>query len=234
MPQQVEQDRSRKDPNQGTSTSTGRTHSDKGGAPAGRDGESRRGSGLSDADLVEGVKAGSEAHFNELYDRYFPRVYGFVHARMRSHSEAEEIAQEAFVSVLTSIDKYRGQASLISWIFGIAKNLSNNMIRRSSGQREKLSRIDPEHFVPQPSFGRGGPEEELGFQRYADSLRREIGSVSEWQVEIFEMRHLHDMSITEIARKTQRSSDAVRSSLYRIKKMMIEIAESEGGGLTTG
>ncbi|MCH2186335.1 RNA polymerase sigma factor [Myxococcota bacterium] len=133
-----------------------------------------------DAELVAGIKAGSEPHFNALYERYFSRVYAFAHSRMRSHSDAEEVSQETFVSVLTSIEKYRGQASLLSWIFGIAKNLSNNLIRKSSGQREKLGRIDPEHFVPQVSFGRGGPEEELTFQRYTKSLRREIEGVSEW------------------------------------------------------
>ena len=181
-----------------------------------------------DAVLVEGIKAGSEPHFNALYERYFSRVYAFAHSRMRSHSDAEEVSQETFVSVLTSIDKYRGQASLLSWIFGIAKNLSNNLIRKSSGQREKLGRVDPEHFIPQVSFGRGGPEEEFTFQRYAKSLRREIEGVSDWQVEIFEMRHLKDMSISEISEKTHRSSDAIRSSLYRIKKLMIEVAEIEG------
>ncbi len=181
-----------------------------------------------DTELVEGIKAGSEPHFNALYERYFARVYAFAHSRMRSHSDAEEVSQETFVSILTSIDKYRGQASLLSWIFGIAKNLSNNLIRKSSGQREKLGRVDPEHFVPQASFGRGGPEEEFTFQRYATSLRREIESVSDWQVEIFEMRHLKDMSISEISEKTHRSSDAIRSSLYRIKKLMIEVAENEG------
>ncbi|MCH2186334.1 hypothetical protein MK280_10730 [Myxococcota bacterium] len=42
------------------------------------------------------------------------------------------------------------------------------------------------------------------------------------------MRHLRDMSISEISEKTHRSSDAIRSSLYRIKKLMIEVAEVEG------
>ena len=183
---------------------------------------------MSDLELAEGIRAGGESHFNALYQRYFARVYAFSYSRMRSHSDAEEVTQETFVSVLTSIDKYRGQASLLSWVFGIAKNLSNNLIRKSSGQREKLGRVDPEHFMPRASFGRGGPEEEFTFQRYADSLRREIAGVSDWQVEIFEMRHLHDMSIPEIAKKTNRSSDAIRSSLYRIKKLMIEVADVEG------
>lgn len=183
---------------------------------------------LSDGELLEGLRAGSEPHFSALYERYFQRIYAFVHARVRSHSDAEEISQETFVSVFKSIESYRGQASLLSWIFGIAKNLANNSIRRSKNQREKLDTVDPQHFVPGPAFGRGSPDEELGFQRYASAVRDQMRSMSEWQLRIFEMRHLENLSIPEIARRTHRSNDAVRSSLYRIKRMMIEIAESGG------
>jgi len=184
---------------------------------------------LTDNELLDGLRAGSEPHFNALYERYFQRIYAFVHARIRSHADAEEIAQETFVSVFKSIDNYRGQASLLSWIFGIAKNLANNSIRRAKSQREKLDTVDPQHFVPGPAFGRGTPDEELGFQRYATAIREQMGAMSEWQMRIFEMRHLENLSIPDIARRTHRSNDAVRSSLYRIKRLMIEIAESGGG-----
>lgn len=184
---------------------------------------------LSDAELLEGLRTGSEAHFNTLYDRYFARIYAFVHGRIRSHSDAEEITQETFVSVFKSIENYRGQSSLLSWMFGIAKNLSNNAIRRAKSQREKLETVDPQRFVPGPAFGRGAPDEELGFHRYASAVRDQMGSMPEWQQRIFEMRHLENMSIPEIARRTQRSNDAVRSSLYRVKRMMLEVAESGRG-----
>jgi len=184
---------------------------------------------LSDQALLEGLRAASEPHFNALYERYFGRIYAFVHARVRNHADAEEITQETFVSVFKSIDNYRGQASLLSWIFGIAKNLANNAIRRSRAQREKLEVVDPEHFSPRPCFGAGAPDEEFEFQRYAEMIRGQMGALAKWQRRIFEMRHLENLSIPEIARRTHRSNDAVRSSLYRIKRMMLEAAESGGG-----
>ena len=101
---------------------------------------------LSDQELLEGIRRSSEPHFNELYEQYFQRIYGFVHAR-RNHADAEEITQETFVSVFRSIDHYRGQASLLSWIFGIAKNLANNAIRRAQNQRQKFDSVEPEHFA---------------------------------------------------------------------------------------
>jgi RNA polymerase sigma-70 factor (ECF subfamily) len=185
---------------------------------------------LSDQELLEGIRKASERHFNELYNRYFKRIYAFVHGRLRNHADAEEITQETFVSVFRSIENYRGQASLLSWIFGIAKNLSNNSIRRAQNQRQKFDSVEPEHFVPNPSLGACAPDDELHMQRYVQTIREQLESLAEWQRGVFEMRHFENLSIPEIARRTDRSNDAVRSSLYRIKRMMIESAELDGGG----
>lgn len=186
----------------------------------------------SDQELLEGIRRASEPHFNELYERYFKRIYSFVHGRVRNHADAEEIAQDTFVSVFRSIENYRGQASLLSWIFGIAKNLANNSIRRSQNQRQKLESVEPDYFIPKPSLGTGSPDEELLMRRYVQIVREQLDSLAEWQRGIFEMRHFENLSIPEIAIRTDRSNDAIRSSLYRIKKMMIDTAELDGGDRT--
>ena len=183
---------------------------------------------LSDLELVAGVQRASEVHFNELYNRYFKRIYGFVHGRLRNHADTEEVTQETFVTIFKSIENYRGQSSLLSWMFGIAKNLSNNMIRRSQNQRDRFESVDKEHFTPNPSIGQGAPDEDLSLHRYAEAIRGRMSSLPDWQCRIFEMRHLENMSIPEIARISRRSNDAVRSSLYRVKKLIFEAVDSGG------
>ena len=183
---------------------------------------------LSDQQLVDGVRQASETHFNELYERYFKRIYSFVHGRLRNHADAEEVTQETFVTIFRSIENYRGQSSLLSWMFGIAKNLSNNTIRRSQNQRERFESVDKEHFTPKPSIGHGAPDEDLSLQRYAHAISSRMAKLPEWQRRIFEMRHLENMSIPEIAECSARSNDAVRSSLYRIKKLIFDAIESGG------
>jgi DNA-directed RNA polymerase specialized sigma24 family protein len=68
----------------------------------------------------------------------------------------------------------------------------------------------------------------LSLRRYAEAVDARLGTISSWQSEIFAMRHLDDMSIREISSKTHRSSDAVRSSLYRVKRLFLEAAELSG------
>ncbi|MCP4039723.1 MAG: RNA polymerase sigma factor [bacterium] len=91
---------------------------------------------LSDLELIEGIKRQSEVHFNELYSRYFQRIYNFVYGRIRSHADTEEIVQETFTVVFSSIEKYSGRSSLLSWVYGIAKNTTNNSLRQSKNNTQ--------------------------------------------------------------------------------------------------
>lgn len=180
---------------------------------------------LSDADLVKGILAADDVCFNVLYERYFNRVYAYSYRRLRNHSDAEEVTQETFMTVFRSISNFRGQSTLLSWIFGVARNLSNNSLRRFQGQREKFESVSPDHFAPNSSIGNAAPDDELNMRRYVDAIRSEMEELPTWQRRIFEMRHLENMSISEISAQTQRSSDAVRSSLYRMKRMIFEAVD---------
>ena len=176
-------------------------------------------------DFIAGLRDGSEKHFNELYDRYFKRIYSFAFARVHNHADAEEIAQETFIAVLRSVDAYSGRSSLLSWIYGIAKNTANNHLRRQKTQQERLDSLDPEVGGPTPSLATADPSESFDMRVYADSLETKLDALAPWQVEIFCMRHLENLSIPEICDRTERSSDAVRSSLYRVKRVFFEAAE---------
>lgn len=183
---------------------------------------------MSDEELLNGIRSQSEAHFAELYNRYFQRIYSFVYTRMRNHAETEEVVQETFLAVFRSFERYRGQSSLLSWIYGIAKNTANNSIRRSKSQNERIDLADEEDLSPRSSLGVGTPGEQLDFHRFQDQLAHRLEALADWQTEIFEMRHFENLSIPEISRRTKRSSDAVRSSLYRVKRIFFEAAQASG------
>jgi len=182
-------------------------------------------SSSTDQELLDGIRAGSDLHFAELYDRYFQRIYNFVFARTRNHAETEEIVQETFLAVFRSFENYRGQSSLLSWVYGIAKNTTNNSLRRAKSQHERVELAYEEDLVPRPSIEEGMPDEQLDLSRFRELLTEQLDSLSAWQAEIFEMRHFENLSIPEISARTSRSSDAVRSSLYRVKRMFIEAAD---------
>lgn len=183
---------------------------------------------LSDAELVQGIRLKSERHFNELYERYFQRIFNFTRVRVHNQADAEEITQETFTAVFRSIDAFRGDSALLTWIFGIARNSINNHLRRLRVQEERLDAAAREMPRPAPSVELCKPDEQLVIREQVESIREELESISRWQVEVFRMRHMEDLPICEIARRTERSEDAVRSSLYRVKRALVEAVKATG------
>jgi len=179
-----------------------------------------------DRKLVERIRSGSELDFNRLYERYFQRIYSFAYTRLRNHADTEEVVQETFTAVFRSIEAFRGQSTLLSWIYGIAKNTVNNHLRRSRNQELRHERA-AHQVTDSGSFAHGTPEEHLNLRRTVDEINDRLRSVARWQTEVFLLRHVEDLPIQEIAERTERSNDAVRSSLYRVKRLLLEASETE-------
>jgi RNA polymerase sigma-70 factor (ECF subfamily) len=182
----------------------------------------------SDAELVAGIRRSNEGDFTLLYERYYQRVYNFSYLRLRNHADTEEVVQETFTAVFRSIDAFQEKSSVISWIYGIAKNTVNNSIRRAIAREQRVERAESQMIRNMRSTYAADPEDHLTFQRCEDSIRNQLASVSDWQTQIFVMRHVENLPIDEIASRTSRSNDSVRSSLCRVKRMLVEAIESGG------
>jgi RNA polymerase sigma-70 factor, ECF subfamily len=75
-----------------------------------------------DARLLAALRAGDEAAFADLVDRYHGRLVRLATVYVRDRGLAEEVAQEAWLGVLRGLDGYEGRSSLRVWIFGILTN----------------------------------------------------------------------------------------------------------------
>lgn len=85
-----------------------------------------------DTELMLRVKKGDEAAFEELVDKYKQPVLNVVYRILRDATEAEDLAQNVFVQVFKSADRYRVEAKFSTWLFTIARNLCLNELRRRS------------------------------------------------------------------------------------------------------
>jgi RNA polymerase sigma-70 factor (ECF subfamily) len=70
------------------------------------------------------------AAFVALYDRYFPRVNGYVRLRVRDGVICEDVTSQVFTTALEKIDTFRGRGSFSAWLFRIAHNAIYNIYRR--------------------------------------------------------------------------------------------------------
>jgi RNA polymerase sigma-70 factor (ECF subfamily) len=90
-----------------------------------------------DAALIASVKRGDPGSREALYHRYKRRVYGLA-LRIVGPSDAEEVAQEAFIRIFRGLPKFRGDAALSTWIYRLAVNAALSHRTRRSGNRLPL------------------------------------------------------------------------------------------------
>jgi len=182
---------------------------------------------LGDDALLAGVRSSSEPHFNALYARYFPRIYAFMSARANSRSDAEELTQEVFTAVFRSAGGFDERATPLSWIYGIARNTLLNYVRKRQLERAGEARLGSRGIAPPAPEWSFTPEEQYRQERIGELIGRRLATLASWQLDAFRLRHVDHLPIKEIARRTTRSEDAVRSGLYRAKRVMFEAADLE-------
>lgn len=85
--------------------------------------------------LVGEARRGDREAFAELVHRHERRVYGLVFRMVRDHSDADDLAQEVFLTAFKSIAAFRQRASFSTWVYRIAVNLSLTFLKRK--RREK-------------------------------------------------------------------------------------------------
>jgi RNA polymerase sigma-70 factor (ECF subfamily) len=126
---------------------------------------------VSDAELVERARNGDRDAFGELVERHQQAVFRTALAALRSREDAEEVAQEAFISALERIQGFRGDASFKTWLLTITWNRALDK-RRHAGLwlRRFVSRDDQGH-MDFPSAGPSQESELAGAQARAEVRR---------------------------------------------------------------
>ena len=98
---------------------------------------------LTDYSLVERCRSNDDAAFSEVVSRYKAKIYNYIYRMTGSSEDAEDLTQEVFIRMYTSIDSFRGQSSLNTWLFRIAGNLCIDRFRRTKNHVPACSLDEP-------------------------------------------------------------------------------------------
>jgi RNA polymerase sigma-70 factor, ECF subfamily len=97
-----------------------------------------------DAALLSKLRLGAPAAVECLFDRYHGKVYGLAMSILKNNSDAEEAAQDVFLTVVRKADRFQGNSALYSWIYRICVNTC--LMRLRKGRRTETVPI--EEFLP--------------------------------------------------------------------------------------
>jgi len=95
-----------------------------------------------DQQLIQKSKAGNVAAFKELVQRHEGKVAGVVKSMLGSTPEAEDVGQEVFIKFYESLDKFRGDSMVSTYLVRIAINLSLNELKKRKRNQSRYLKIE--------------------------------------------------------------------------------------------
>ncbi|HEY6538486.1 MAG TPA: sigma-70 family RNA polymerase sigma factor [Candidatus Dormibacteraeota bacterium] len=148
--------------------------------------------------------------FGELYDHYFPQIYRYVAARVRSAELAEDITSEVFFKALRAIGRYRPSGHPFSaWLYQIAINTITDHYRSRKRTEDSLD-SGPE--LPAP----GVAVDDLVAERLGlGQIWQAIDALPEQQRNAMTLKYAQDLPLAEIGQILGKSEGAIKLLIYR-------------------
>ncbi|HEY7501046.1 MAG TPA: sigma-70 family RNA polymerase sigma factor [Vicinamibacterales bacterium] len=165
------------------------------------------------ARLVEQARAGDAGARRTLYTQYVDRVFRTVRGMLRSDADAEDVTQDALLTVLASLHRYtpRADARFAAWVTTIAVNTVRRRFRR---RRPELTATGELPDVPD---GPLDPEGDLDRARQRRALLVALGELTERERAIVSLRYGADLNASEIAASLGIEAAATRKILERAR-----------------
>jgi len=180
---------------------------------------------LDDKQLLELYRTGqADKMFNEMVRRYHSRIYWVARRMVKSHEDADDIAQEVFVRAYQSLDSFRGDSAIYTWLYRIAVNLSINHLRKQKVR--KL--VDIADYIP--FLAKDADQEKNVVHKENVSLIEEaIETLPEKQRAVFIMRYYDEMPYEQISAILGTSVGGLKANFHHaVKKVSAFVKKRHG------
>jgi RNA polymerase sigma-70 factor (ECF subfamily) len=158
------------------------------------------------------------ADFDQVVQRYWPRILRFVVASVHDGDVAETLTQECFVKAYRSRMRFRGDASVHTWLVRIAANVVRDHTRNRrlkfwrSAERAGVDARAVADWLPDPAISQ---EQKALIREQVQAVWDATRSLSHRQRTVFLLRFVEEMDIAEIASATGLTCNAVNVHLFR-------------------
>ena len=171
---------------------------------------------LSDEELVDFLKSDNETAFEEIYNRYWYKLFGVAYHEIGTKEEAEELVHDLFESLWN-----RRQASVIkhlsSYLVVSIKHLSTNYIKSQITQRKYQ-----EYLIFSQIQQSNSTDETVYFTDLSKAVEEAMKKLPEKSCEIFKLSRFEHQSVKDIAHRMNLSEKAVEYHLTKTLKVLKE------------
>jgi RNA polymerase sigma-70 factor (ECF subfamily) len=179
--------------------------------------------------LIGRLKKRDEQAFNEIVRLYRDKVFSVVYRMIGSRPEAEDIAQDVFITVFKTVDTFRGESKFQTWLLRIAANQCKNRIKYlarrptdANGLGEAGEVAAADHAGPPVTGHIEGPDTLMEAAEIEALMQRAIGELPEDQRLLVVLRDVEELSYEEIGEITALPEGTIKSRLHRARMAIKE------------
>jgi RNA polymerase sigma-70 factor (ECF subfamily) len=183
-----------------------------------------------DADLVRAAKTGDLAAFEELTTRHEQRIYSLAYRILQSPHDAEDVTQQAFLSVVENLAMFREESSFATWLYRIATFAALKVIRKRKGLdtvslEEATEPREGYDSIPHPEYiadWKQSPEQLVEHNETRRLLDDALTKLDEKHRLVFLLRDVEGLSVAETAAALHLSESNVKMRLLRARLQLRE------------
>ena len=186
---------------------------------------------LTDDELLAAARQGDAAALEALLVRYQPHIYRFGLRMCGNVEDAGDVAQESLLSMARSVRNFRGDSSVSSWLYTIARRFCIKKRRRSKFAPAREESLDTPGTAAAQQLADPGPspEQTASNRELATALTHAIDALDPAQREVLVLRDIEGLSAPEVGKILGISVEAVKSRLHRARvALREELAPSLG------
>ena len=176
---------------------------------------------------LDKARHGDKAAFGQLIEAYQGPVYNLAYRMLNNSGEAEEAAQEAFIRAYTRLESYNPAHKFSTWMLSITSNYCIDLIRK---RRALLLSIDeplPAHPALQSEKSKG-PESQMVTNEQQEMVQGLLQELPEDYRQAVVLRYWYEMSYDEIAEVMNTTVSAIKSRLFRARRLLAEVGMAHG------
>ena len=175
--------------------------------------------------LVEQVQKGDTKAFDLLINKYQHRIVSLVARYVSDPSEAQDVAQEAFIKAYRAIDRFRGDSAFYTWLYRIAINTAKNWLvaRKRRPPATDIDAADAEQYDMESRLKeQGTPENEMMREEIKRTVFDTISQLPDDLRTAIMLREMEGMSYEDIALTMDCPIGTVRSRIFRAREAIDE------------
>ncbi len=177
---------------------------------------------ISDSELAQRIRGGQKSAYQELFERYAPRIYKFSFSYLKNKADSEELVQEVFLKIWEKREILDHSKNIKSFIFKIAVNTIYDFIRRKNIENA-FSDFTKANFEEESD----NTWQSVIFEDMKQNLQSLVEKLPIQQQKIFHLSKTEGLSNDEIAVKLNLSKRTVENHLYRSISFLKEHFKNE-------